>query len=141
MILNRLALGACAIAMLAGSAEARVVKLRIEHREAVLNGKAFGRAGAYEKLVGKVDFALDPKAAINQRIVDLGLAPKNAKGEVQFSADFFLLKPIDAARGNGRLFDEVGNRGGKAMLQTFQKAKGSKDPATAEEYGDGALMN
>jgi len=127
--------------MLAGSANARVVKLRIEHREAVLNGKAFGRAGAYEKLVGKVDFALDPKAAINQKIVDLGLAPKNAKGEVQFSADFFLLKPVDAARGNGRLFDEVGNRGGKAMLQTFQKAKGSKDPATAEEFGDGALMN
>src|ERR1700759_870176 len=141
MVLKRLAIGVCAIALLAGFAQARGVKLHIEHREAVLDGKSFGRAGAYEKLVGKVDFALDPKAAINQKIVDLDLAPKNAKGEAEFSADFFLLKPVDAARGNGRLFDEVGNRGGKAMLQTFQKAKGSKDPTTAEEYGDGALMN
>ena len=141
MILKRLALSLCALTLLSGSAEARVVKLRIEHREPVLNGKAFGHAGAYEKLVGKVDFALDPKLAINRKIVDLDLAPKNAKGEVEFSADFFLLKPVDAAKGNGRLFDEVGNRGGKAMLQTFQKAKASKDPTTAEEFGDGALMN
>jgi len=35
------------------------------------------------------------------------------------------LKPIDPARGNGRLFYEVGNRGGKSMLVTFQKAAGS----------------
>ena len=141
MILKRLAISVCAVALLASSAQAHVVKLRIEHREAVLGGKAFGRAGAYEKLVGKVDFALDPKLAINKNIVDLSLAPRNAKGEVEFSADFFLLKPVDATRGNGRLFDEVGNRGSKATLQTFQKAKNSKDPTTAEEYGDGALMN
>ena len=141
MILKRFAIGACAVALLAGSAQARVVKLRIEHRESILNGKTFGRAGAYEKLVGRVDFALDPKLAINKKIVDLDLASKDAKGQVEFSADFFMLKPVDPARGNGRLFDEVGNRGGKGMLQTFQKAKASKDPTTAEEFGDGALMN
>ena len=140
-MLKRVAMGVCAAVLLAGSADARVVKLRIERKEAVLNGKAFGHAGAYEKLVGKVDFALDPKLAINKKIVDLDLAPKNAKGEVEFNADFYMLKPVDAARGNGRLFDEVGNRGNKAILQTFQKAKNSKDPTTAEEFGDGALMN
>ena len=52
-----------------------------------------------------------------------------------------MLKPVDAARGNGRLFDEVGNRGSKAMLHNFQKAKNSRDPTTAEEFGDGALMD
>ncbi len=141
MQLKLLGTGVLALTLFAAAAEARVVALHVERREAVLNGKAFGAAGAYEKLVGKVEFALDPKQAINKNIVDLGLAPRNAKGEVGFSADFYMLKPVDPARGNGRLFDEIGNRGGKAMLITFQKAKGSRDPQTAEEFGDGALMN
>ena len=128
-------------AVLASSlAEARVVRLRIERRETVLNGHPFGAAGPYEKLVGKVDFALDPDLPRNEKIVDLKLAPRNARGEVEFSADFYLLKPLDPRRGNGRLFYEVGNRGGKSMIATFQKATGSLDPATDAEFGDGALM-
>src|SRR6188472_405061 len=121
-------------------AQARVVRLRIERREVVLNGRAFGAAGAYEKLVGKVDFGLDPSLPQNANIVDLKLAPRNARGEVEASADFYMLKPVDPARGNGRLFYEVGNRGGKSMLVTFQKATGSPDPTTEAEFGDGALM-
>src|SRR6266850_4233540 len=121
-------------------AEARVVRLRIERREAVLNGRPFGAAGPYEKLVGKVDFGLDPTLPRNAGIVDLNLAPRNARGEVEASADFYMLKPVDARRGNGRLFYEVGNRGGKGMLSTFQKAAGSADPTTDDEFGDGALM-
>jgi hypothetical protein len=122
------------------AAEARVVALRIERREPVLNGKPFGLAGGYEKLSGKVEFALDPALPQNAAIIDLALAPRNAKGEVEFTADFFLLKPIDPARGNGRLLYEVGNRGGKAMLRVFQKAQPTQNPATAAEFGDGALM-
>jgi len=122
------------------SAQARVVRLRIERRESVLNGKPFGPAGPYEKLVGTAEFALNPTLPQNVGIVDLALAPRNAQGEVEFTADFYLLKPVDATRGNGRLFYEVGNRGGKAMLSVFQKAKGSRDPSSAAEFGDGALM-
>src|SRR5882762_2407876 len=121
-------------------ADARVVRLRIERREVVLNGRPFGAAGPYEKLVGKVDFGLDPTLPRNAGIVDLNLAPRNARGEVEASADFYLLKPIDPRKGNGRLFYEVGNRGGKAMLSTFQKAAGSADPTTDAQFGDGALM-
>src|SRR5438132_1762017 len=73
-------------------------------------------------------------------IVDLKLAPRNGSGEVEASADFYMLKPVDPARGNGRLFYEVGNRGGKSMLATFQKATGSPDPTSDAEFGDGALM-
>src|SRR5262249_37911329 len=65
---------------------------------------------------------------------------RNAAGEVEASADFYMLKPVDPARGNGRLFYEVGNRGGKSILATFQKATGSADPTTEAEFGDGALM-
>src|SRR5439155_3022746 len=92
------------------------------------------------KLVGKVDFALDPELPSNDAIVDLKLAPRNSRGEVEFSADFYLLKPADPRRGNGKLFYEVGNRGGKSMLATFQKAAGSAEPTSEAEFGDGALM-
>jgi hypothetical protein len=139
--LRSLASAALLISTLAAGAEARVLKLRVERREKVLNGKSFGTAGAYEKLTGKVEFALDPALAINKSIVDLDLAPRNAHGEVEFSADFYMLKPADPAHGNGRLFYQVGNRGGKGMLRTFQKARNTADPQTAEEFGDGALMN
>src|SRR5438477_10596298 len=131
---------AIVLVLTATAAEARVVRLRIERREVVLDGRAFGAAGPYEKLVGKVDFGLDPNLPRNEMIVDLKLAPRNGSGEVEASADFYMLKPVDPARGNGRLFYEVGNRGGKSMLATFQKAAGSPDPKTDAEFGDGALM-
>lgn len=116
------------------------VRLNVTRREPVLNGKAFGAAGAYEKLVGTVEFAADPTLPANAGVVDLALAPRNAEGRVVFSADFYLLKPVDPSRGNGRLFYEVGNRGGKAMLVTFQSASGSPDPTTEAHFGDGRLM-
>src|SRR3954452_23413598 len=132
---------ATAVVMLAASAaDAHVVRLRIERREVILDGRAFGAAGPYEKLVGKVDFGVDPSLPRHGEIVDLKLAPRNAMGEVEASADFYMLKPVDPRRGNGRLFYEVGNRGGKAMLSTFQKAAGSPDPTTEAQFGDGALM-
>ncbi|MFN8061150.1 MAG: alpha/beta hydrolase domain-containing protein [Vicinamibacterales bacterium] len=126
--------------LVATTAEARVVRLRIERREPVLEGRPFGAAGAYEKLVGRIDFALDPALPQNALVVDLALAPRNPDGLVEFSADFYMLKPVDPARGNGRVFYEVGNRGSKALLTTFQKSTASADPTTADEFGTGALM-
>src|ERR1700737_2381376 len=128
------------LGLTSSAADARVGRLRSERREVILNGRAFGAAGPYEKLIGKVDFGLDPSLPRNGGIVDLKLAPRNALGEVESSADFYMLKPVDPRRGNGRLFYEVGNRGGKALLSTFQKAAGSPDPTTDAEFGDGALM-
>jgi hypothetical protein len=122
------------------TAEARLIRLRVERREILIEGKSFGLAGPYEKLVGKADFAVHPARQQNRIIVDLPLAPRNARGEVEFSADFFLLKPVDPARGNGRLFYEAGNRGSKRILSTFQNATRSSDPTTEEEIGDGWLM-
>jgi len=138
--MRRLVIAALGIVLFSSLAEARVVRLRAERREVVLNGRPFGAAGPYEKLIGTVDFGLDPDAPANALIVDLKLAPRNARGEVEASADFYLLKPVDPRRGNGRLFYEVGNRGGKSLLPTFQKAAASLDPVTEAEFGDGALM-
>jgi hypothetical protein len=122
------------------AAWAGVTRLEILRREVVLNGQAFGAAGAYEKLVGRVHFALDPRTSQNHGIVDLALAPRNAQGLVEFSADFYLLKPVEPGRGNGRLFYEAGNRGSKRILPVFQNAADSSDPTTAAEFGSGALM-
>jgi hypothetical protein len=132
---------AVAYALMSLVMEARVARLDIEHRELVVEGKSFGSAGQYEKLSGKVHFALDPAAAMNSAIVDLALAPRNSQGEVEFTADFMLIKPYDSRRANGRLLYEVGNRGGKGLLRVFQKGAASTDPTTAADFGDGALMN
>jgi len=128
------------IAFFPAVADARVVQIRADHREPILNGKSFGAVGAYEKLTGTIEFALNPSLGQNVGIVDLGLAPRNSRGEVEFSADFYLLKPADVNRGNGRLLYEVGNRGSKGILRTFQKGGPSQDPTTQADLGDGFLM-
>jgi alpha/beta hydrolase family protein len=129
-----LALGA------ASPARAEVTRIVVERREDVLGGKSFGDAGPYEKIVGKAYFAVDPKNPRNAVIVDVGLAPRNAQGKVEFSSDVYIIKPKDPARGNGvALFDMV-NRGGKALLRVFNRATASPDPATEADFGDGYLL-
>ena len=39
---------------------AEMTRVEITSHQDVLNGKAFGSVGAYEKLVGKAYFAVDP---------------------------------------------------------------------------------
>src|SRR4030081_1535638 len=90
------------LVLVSSAVDARVVRLRIERREVILDGRAFDAAGPYEKLIGKVDFGLDPPLPRTGASVDLKLAPRNARGEVESSADFYMLKPLDPRRANGR---------------------------------------
>ena len=124
----------------ASSADARVVRIEVRYRMDLAGGMWFGLAGPYEKLVGTIYFAVDPDNPANGIITDIGLAPRNADGLVEFSSDFFLIKPKDVGRGNGTLLYEVSNRGGKGMLGYFNNASGSLDPLTAEQMGDGLLL-
>ena len=131
-----------ALACLAAStANAEVVRIEVQSRADVADGKPFGLAGPYERLVGKVYFAVDPDNPANAIIADIGFAPRNADGKVEFHSDFFLLKPADVLRGNGTVLYEVSNRGTKAILRIFNLAAGSLDPSTEEEMGDGLLLN
>lgn len=120
--------------------KADVVRVEIERREDVLGGRSFGDAGTYEKLVGRIFFAFDPDAEANRSIVDLEYAPRNGQGMVEAYAEFMVLQPKDPTRRRGVAWLEVVNRGGKASLRYFNRARGSLDPTTAEEYGDGLLM-
>jgi hypothetical protein len=63
-----------AIAFASHAARAEVTGIEIASRTDVLAGKSFGNAGAYEKVIGKVHFAVDPASAANQRIVDINNA-------------------------------------------------------------------
>src|SRR5437762_14353340 len=106
----RIALAAAFVVVVASAAEARVVRLRIERREVVLHGREFGAAGPYEKLVGKADFGVDPDLPRNAMIIDLKLAPRNARGEAAASADFYMLTSVDPAPGHRRPLYEAANR-------------------------------
>src|SRR5690606_31404564 len=120
--------------------QARVVSVEIAQRQTVAEGKHFGLAGEYEALTGKLHFAVDPTNPANGTIADLSLAPRNAAGEVEFAADFYLLRPRVSARGNGAMICEISNRGGKGMLGFFNGAQGSANPHTMEQFGDGFLL-
>src|SRR3989442_10136274 len=86
----------------------------------------------FEKIAGTIHFALDPKNPHNMVIVDLDKAPRNTGGEVEFSADFYVIRP--KTNGNGTLFVEIANRGGKAFL-------GKLDPASEADIRDRFLFD
>jgi hypothetical protein len=117
-----------------------VTGLELKQRETVVGGKAFGDAGAYEKVIGTIRFAADPEHALHRQITDLGHAPKNAQGLVEFSADFYLLRPVDASKGNGRLLLDVANRGRKVAIEMFNSTPRVPDLTKAEHFGNGFLM-
>ena len=119
-----------------------VVRLDMTRREPVLDGAAFkgtgGTGSAYEKIEGVLHFSSDPAARPNEPIADLGLAPRNARGLVEYSADFYLLRPLDGGR--HRLLLDVPNRGRKIALGMFNSTPRSNDPTSREDFGNGFLM-
>ena len=116
------------------------VALSVVERFAFAGGYEFGTVGAYERLVGRAHFAVDPAGAAQRGITDLDKAPTDGDGLAHFTGDFLILKPADPARGNCRLFFDYGNRGNKRMLQFFNDAPASNDPRTLAQAGNGFLM-
>ncbi|MDR3530601.1 MAG: alpha/beta hydrolase domain-containing protein [Rhodopila sp.] len=114
------------------------VEIRIDDRRPFAGGHTFGEAGAYERLTGRVLFAVDPQAPAQADVVDLDKAPRDPNGLVRFEADFMILKPVGA--GNRRVFFDYGNRGHKRALQFFNDAPHSNDPLTLDHAGNGFLM-
>src|SRR5690349_18595759 len=96
-------------------ADARVTRLEIRQQEPFAAGQAFGDVGAYEfgdvgayeKVVGRFHGELDPAHPLNAEIVDLDKAPRNGRGMVEYSSDFYILKPADISKGNGALLYDV----------------------------------
>ena len=117
-----------------------VVKLDITQRQPFAAGESFDPAGPYEFLQGTAHFAVDPAHPRNTAITDLKLAPRQADGTVAFSADFAMLQPADAGRGNRRMFFDVMNRGRKTVMPRFNDAPDIVDHSLPPQPGNGFLM-
>lgn len=116
------------------------VRIQVTSRTPFADGMAFGDTGPYERIVGRVRFAIDPDDPANRGVVDLALAPRGAGGRVTFDTDLFMLMPADPARGSGRILYDVNNRGDKRALQFFNDAEHSNDPNAAAHAGNGFLF-
>ena len=117
-----------------------VTGLTIQRREVVLDGQPFGEAGAYEKIVGRMHYAVDPGHPLHAQIADIASAPVNSQGQVEFAGDFYVLKPLAAHRGNRRLLFDIPNRGRKSTISLFNSTPRSADPTTPQELGNGYLL-
>ena len=117
-----------------------VTALEITTRVPILDGRPFGEAGPYEKIAGRLRFAVDPAHPQHRAITDLELAPRNAAGRVEFSGDFYLLQPRDPDKGRRSLLVDVPNRGRKVALAMYNSTPRAADPTTAEDFGNGFLM-
>lgn len=123
------------------AAHARITRLEILRTESpTFEGQQFGAAGAYEKIVAKAHGEIDPQAEGNSIITDIGFAPRNAAGRLEYSTEVVILKPVDTSKGNGRIFYETVNRGRKLALATFNGASQNNDPSSAAHAGSGFLM-
>jgi hypothetical protein len=103
--LRALRLASC-VFLLSASAHADVVRLVVEKREAFAN-----QGRAYEKLTGRFYGELDATHPLNAIITDVEHAPRNARGLVEYSATFTILKAVDMTGATGVLVYQVPNRG------------------------------
>src|SRR5262245_20047336 len=117
--LSSVAIGVFATLSVVQMAEARVTRFVVEQQRLFADGTSFGNVGQYERLDGTAYMEVDPRNPHNTVIVNLDKAPRNARGMVEFSAPFFILKPIDMDRGNHKIFYVVNNRGNKQALANY----------------------
>jgi hypothetical protein len=94
----------------------------------------------YERIAGTVYFAVDPKLAANRAIVDIDLAPRNAAGLVEFSADLLVLRPKNAAKSNGTAFLEIANRGTQPFFGALNIG-GGRAARTEQDLGDRFMLD
>jgi len=120
------------VALAATPATAEVLRIEVTRRADV------GSTG-YEKIIGTVYFAVDPRDPHNRIVVDLDKAPRNAAGKVEFSADLYVLRPKSGTSSNGAAIVDVLNRGGKPALTGFNRG-GVNDPSSDTDLGDRFLL-
>ena len=116
-----------------------VTKIEITSRQSFAGGESFGDAGAYEQLDGTAHFAVNPRHPVNETVTDVALAPRDSDGAVAFSADFRVLRPVDPAKGNGRVLFDILNRGKPLALRNINSAP-EVPPDGPMDPGNGFLM-
>jgi hypothetical protein len=114
-------------------ARAGITKIQITTTETpTFGGYSWPGVGQYEKIVGKAFGEVDPLDPKNAVIVDIALAPRNANGHVEYSFDFYILKPIDLSQGAHKVMYEPPNRGNKTW-GNFARMPGGNDPGSVTD--------
>ena len=114
-------------ALVAGAptAQAEVKKIVIDTKVSpAFDGQAYGDAGQYETLAGRAFGELDPNDPRNRIITDIQLAPRNANGMVEYTASFFVVKPIDMSKSSHLMWHGVPNRGGRLAIGEIERRAG-----------------
>jgi hypothetical protein len=132
---------AAVIACLAGlafslspDAHARVTKILLGAPTHPYGIATFGNVGQYEELDGIAYGEIDPKDPRNAVIQDIELAPRNARGMVEYSTKVSILKPVNVGRGNQTMLFEIVNRGNKLDPGFYNVGANAANP-----QGDGFL--
>src|SRR5579871_875126 len=137
------AISAAAAFLLTGTAEARITRVEIQKTEPAFGGRSFDPVGAYERLTGKAYGEVDPSAPANDMIQDIKLAPRNARGMVEYVTDVDILRPANVAKSNGVLFFNIPNRGNKLGMQLINVgvAGGVGEINNLTDAGDGFMQH
>jgi hypothetical protein len=135
---RRAALAALLAVIAPALTSAEVSRVEITARHDLAGGRAFGTAGPYEQLTGKLYFVIDPANKRNAVIADLDKAPRNAAGKIELSADLVILRPRDPAKGNGIALFDIVNRGNSVVVPAFN---GPVTDTPDGEAGDGFVMS
>src|SRR5687768_5224537 len=85
-------------------ARANIVKIEITRVEPA--------GPTHERITGKAYGELDPTDPKNAVITDIELAPRNARGKVEYVTTFTLVRPTEMTKPSGVLVYTVVNRGG-----------------------------
>src|SRR5437773_10433560 len=96
---------AAALMLSASVADARVTRIVIDSTTPIVGQP-------YEQLTGRAFGELDPNDPHNTLITDIAIAPKNARGNVEYIASFRLRKPTNMSLASGMMWHDVPNRGG-----------------------------
>ncbi len=125
---------------LASTVEARVIAFEVTSTTPVFEGMEYGAGGAYERIDAIAKFAVDPGSPRIEAIVDVDKAPVNATGEVEFSTEVVILRPVDPTKRSSTLFYEVPNRGRNLSFMGVNRSTSVAMPSKVEDAGDGFLM-
>jgi hypothetical protein len=90
-----------------------------------------GSVGTYDKIRGVAFGQIDPNDPKNQVIADIANAKRNpTTGMVEYSFDFFILKPSDLSKGSHKVFYESPNRGNKTYSSFAGMAGTANNPGS-----------
>ena len=118
------------LVLVAKPVDAHITRIQIIAKESpTFGGYSWPGIGQYEKIVGKAFGEVDPTDPKNAVIVDIALAPRNLRGNVEYSFDFYILKPIDLSKGAHKVMYEPPNRGSKTW-SAFARMPGGNDPGS-----------